>query len=146
MSNTYTELKDAIKEKLDEIDKIQEVSDTPKLKFAGYPAVTITPSEDESDYETDSENMRIYVFNVGVFYEVQGTDINTAVDSLYDLVDDILDAFDQDQQLAGTSIDLPARYTMIAVEPTSGAWGEIPDTKLITKLINLRIKISVDIS
>lgn len=140
----YTTLKNKIKTKLDGITKLQEVSDDPKLDFSGYPSAVIIPSDDDSDYETNQENLRIYSFDVNLFYEVQASGIGAALDALYDLADDVMDLFDKDQTLSG--ISLPADYTMIAVLPVSGGWGEIPDTKLITKVIKLKIKISVDIS
>ena len=142
--STYTILKNKIKDKLEAINKIQEVKDEPGLKLSGYPGAIIYPSEDESDYETTTENLRIYVFVVDLFYEIQSGGLANAIDALYDLADDVMDAFDQDQILSG--ISLPTRYTMIGIEPTSGAWGQVPDTKLIAKTIKLRIKISVDIS
>ena len=140
----YTILKNKIKTKLDGITKLQEVSDDPKLDFSGYPSAVIIPSDDDSDYETNQENLRIYSFDVNLFYEVQASGIGAALDALYDLADDVMDLFDKDQTLSG--ISLPTDYTMIAVLPVSGGWGEIPDTKLITKVIKLKIKISVDIS
>ena len=142
----YTILKNKIDTQLRTISKLQEVSDSPKLQFSGYPSAVIIPSEDSSDYETNQENLRIYAFNINLFYEIQNVDIGigNAVDALYDLADDIMDLFDKDQTLTG--ISLPTGYTMIAVMPASGAWGEVPDTKLITKTISLKIKISVDIS
>ncbi len=140
----YTILKNKIKEKLEEITKLQEVSDIPKLEFSGYPSATIIPSGDDSDYETNQENLRIYAFDINLFYEVQSSGIGDALNALYDLADDVMDAFDQDQTLTG--ISLPSGYTMVAILPVSGGWGEIPDTKLITKIVKLKIKISVDIS
>lgn len=141
---TYTVLKNKIKEKLQGISKIQEVYDEPRLEFSGYPAAIITPSEDESDYETTTENLRVYVFNIDLFYEIPSSGISSALDALYDLADDVMDAFDQDQTLSG--ISLPSRYTMVGIEPSSGAWSQVPDKKLLTKTVKLRIKISVDIS
>ena len=140
----YTVLKNKIKTKLDGVTKLQMVSDDPSLKLTGYPAAIIVPSEDSSDYETNQENLRIYSFDIHLFYEIQSSGLGSALDALYDLADDVMDLFDKDQTLTG--ISLPTDYTMIVVLPVSGGWGEVPDSKLITKIIKLKIKISVDIS
>lgn len=141
---TYTTLKTKILTKLQGISKIQEVTDNPKLSFSGYPAAVIIPSDQDSDYETTTENARTYTFIVSLFQETKDSGISAAIDTLYDLVDDILDNFDTDQQLSG--ISLPADYTMLAVRPVSGGWAQIDDHKLITVDLKIRCLISVDIS
>lgn len=151
MAQTYTILKNRIKTKLEGISKIQEVWDEPRLSFGGSPAAVVIPSDQESDYETTSENERVYAFRATIFQDIQYTDreggIGSALDILYDLVDDVLDAFDQDQQLTSDgALGLDSKYTIIAVSPTVASWGETGDGKLLQVDITIRIRLSVDIT
>jgi len=140
----YTKIKNQIKTILDGVDKLQEVKDDPSLEFSGYPAATIIPSEQESDYETESENLRVYSFDVHLYQEVQAGGLSAALDTLYDLADDVFDAFDKDSTIR--SLSLPTGYTAIAIEPVSAGWEEVPDKKLVVVNTKIRVKVSVDIS
>lgn len=140
----YTIIKDFIKTKLDAISKLQEVSDDPTQKFNGFPAATITPSNQESDYETSDENMRVYAFEVRAFQDIQEGGLSAALDALYDLSDDVLDAFDQDETFSG--ISLPTGYTMIAVRPANAGWEQDDDSNLLVLNIKLNVVVSVSIS
>lgn len=144
MPTAYTTIRDQIKTILDGVTKIQEVKDDPSAKFDGYPAAIIVPSDQESDYETESENMRIYSFDVHLLQDIQEGGLSAALDALYDLADDVFDIFDQDSTIRGLS--LPARYTALDVEPVSAGWEEWSDGKLISVNLKIRVKVSVDIS
>lgn len=144
MATAFTTIKDFIEQKLNTITKIQEVYDEPRLDFNGYPAAVIIPSDLASDYETTTENVRTYGFICAIFHETQKTSISDALDTLYDLADDILDDFDTDQQLSG--ISLPSGYTIIAVNPVIAGWGQVIDKKLIELDLTIKVRISVDIS
>lgn len=151
MAQTYTLLKDRIETKLNNVSKIQEVWDEPRLRFDGYPAAVIIPSNQESDYETTSENERVYPFQVSLLQDIQATDrdsgIGTALDILYDLVDDVLDEFDKDPNLSNDgALGLASGYTLITVDPVFAGWSQTEDEDLIQVDITIRIRISVDIT
>ena len=147
MPQTYTQLKDRLKTKLDGISKIQQVSGFPQLNFTGYPAAVVVPSDQDSDYETTTENERVYAFIISVFQETKKTGLETALDALYDLIDDISDSFDQDQQLTDDgTLSLASRYTIIAVEPVRGPWELLEDANLLKVDLMIRIRVSVDIT
>ena len=135
---------------LDTISTIQEVSETPKLKFNGYPAVTIVPSDNTGDYETTTENIRTYAFLVRIFNETKDTGVADALNALGEVVDAVLDAFDEEDLLPSTTrkvgISLPAKYTFLNVWATPSLWAEIPGESLIMAELRVRVRLSVDIS
>ena len=135
---------------LDAIPEIQEVSSTPKLKFAGYPACYVMPSANEADYETNRENVRTYAFIVRVFYETKQTGIASALDKLEGVVDTIIDTLDEEDLKGATSrtigVNLPSGYTYLNIFAHPSFWGELPGEDLIMAEINVKIRVSVDIS
>ncbi len=147
---SWSTLQSQILEVLDTVSNIQETSLDPKFKFSGYPAAYIFPSDNEGDYETTQENERIYTFRVAIFYESKVKGISGARSSLADIVDDAIDAFDQEDLKGATTrkigVNLPAKYTYISVFATPAEWGTTEDEELITAELVVRVKISVDIT
>lgn len=129
---------------------IQEVSNTPKLKFSGYPAAYVVPSDLESEYETTIENERVYAFIVRLFHETKETGIGDAIAALEDVVDSVIDAIDQEDKKAAASrtigISLPSDYVFLAIAATPGMWAELPSEQLIMSEVRLRVRISYDAS
>ncbi len=143
-------LRPQIETLLKTVTTLQEVSRAPKIKFNGYPAAHIVPSENSGDYETTKENIRTYAFIIRVFYETKDTNIEDALTALEEVVDTIIDKFDQ-QDLKGVTtrtvgIGLPADYMFINMFATPGRWGELPEDQLIMAEIGVKVRISVDIS
>jgi len=60
----FKEISNKIKSLLDEDALAEEIYEYEEGQFKGFPAITITPSNNESDYHTTNENERIYAFNV----------------------------------------------------------------------------------
>ena len=129
---------------------IQEVSNAPKVKFRGYPAAHIVPSDNANDYETTTENVRTYAFTLRIFYETKQTSIENALSALEEVVDSVLDLFDQEDQKGSidrtVGMNLPARYTFLNIWAMPTAWGELPGEQLIMAQMSVRVRISVDIS
>ena len=147
---SWTTLRPQLKSLLDTIDTFQEVSKAPKIKFDGYPAAHIVPSENSSDYETTHENIRTYSFTVRVFYETKQTGIEDALVALEEVVDSVVDKFDQ-EDLKGADtrtvgIGLPDGYMFINIFATPNQWGVLSEDQLIMAEITVRVRISVDIS
>ena len=143
-------LRPQIKTLLDTVDTLQEVSSSPKIRFDGYPAAHIVPSENSGDYETTSENVRTYSFMLRTFYETKSTSVGDALTALEEVVDSVIDLFDQ-EDLKGSDtrtvgIGLPANYTFLNIFATPGSWGELPEDQLIMAEIVVRVRISVDIT
>lgn len=143
-------LRPQLKTLLDTIDTLQEVSKAPKIKFSGYPAAHIVPSENSGDYETTSENIRTYAFTVRIFYETKQTAIEDALVALEEVVDSVIDKFDQEDLKGATSrvvgIGLPTGYMFINIFATPNRWGVLSEDQLIMAEITVRVRISVDVS
>ena len=137
----YTTITAKIAEKLEAIDKIAQVVNNPELEFTDYPVATIEPAEGESDYETNAEDLRVYAYQVNLYYETKTGGISNAIEALYDAIDDILDSFASDKQLTGMS--LGANKQVMVVEPVSAGWSEVPDKDLIFARVNINVNVSV---
>lgn len=139
-----------LKSILDDNALLQEVFPYEIEKFEGDPACTITPSENESDYNTTEENVRIYAFNVRLFVNrtvaPAGKDVKSDADrKLRNLVDSVLDDFDKNYTLTG--ISNPTGYTFInlfAVPSAFGYSGREDNFRAAEILIKCRV--SVDLS
>lgn len=147
---SWNTLRTQIGQLLEAESGIQEVANYPKLNFAGYPAAIVVPSDNESDYETTSENERTYAFRVQLYYETKNTSISDAVSNLGDVVDSVLDTFDEeDQKGSSTRIigqDLPSNYTFLNIWATPSAWGRLDEENLILAELTVRVRLSVDIT
>ena len=147
MATTFQVIRDQIEDKLLALASIQEVARYPKREFNGYPAVVVVPAEGESDWETNNEHERAYAFDLQVFYSTKQLGNDVALDRLYNVVDLILDAFAEDTQfLLPTVISLPAKKTMITVQPVSAGWEALEDTELLLAKISLKVIVSVDVT
>ena len=144
VGSMYTRLRDRLLAKLQTISKIQDTTNNILLTFTGVPAVTITPSDQESVYETNQDNERIYGFNINLYYEFGEFGAKNSLNALFELVDEVLDEFDQDPTLTG--ISMPTGYQMITVIPTFTTWEEVPERKLLKAIISTQVRISVDVT
>ena len=146
---SFQTLSNKIKLVLEGISDIESVYDYPWLKFDGYPSATITPSGYDSDYETSSENERVYIYTVRLFFnlnDVNKVSYKEKVDDghriIRELTDTVIDTFDKDELLSG--ISLPSGYTMIGVRPIPSSIVYFPDEKMVVSEIKLEVKISFD--
>ena len=141
----FVNIKAAIKTKLEAISTIQEVHDFPTLTFNGYPAAIVKVSRNESDFQTTTENKRDYVVTIFIVQDLQtgATDIQTqqAYATVEDVVDDIEEAFAQDEQLDGT-ISLPTNETMITCFPMLAEIGN--DAEMVIAEIEMHVIIQFD--
>ena len=101
---------------------IQEVHNYDVEQFNGDPVAVVSPSANENEYLTNSENLRIYAFTVRLF--VKRTSPRTPHDAdkiLRELVTSVIDDFDKDYTFTG--IQNPNGYTLINVFALPSAWG-----------------------
>lgn len=147
---SWSTLRGQIATLLDAQTSIQEVASYPKLKFNGYPAAYVVPSENSGDYETTQENIRTYAFLVRIFYETKSTTVESALDNLEDVVDTVLDALDQEELLAASSrtigVSLPTGYTFLNILAHPSTWGEVSGEALIYSEIRVQVRISRDVT
>lgn len=138
-----------IKTLIETVPGIQEVSSAPKITFDAWPSAHIVPSSNESDYETNRENLRTYAFQVRFFYGTKDIGIDTAIARLEQIVDSAIDIVDQEDQKGATTrtigVNLPARYTFINIWAVPIIWGEVPEQQLLMAEISVRVRVSVDV-
>ena len=111
----FQNIRNIIKAKLETIYSIQAVMDFPTDTFTGYPSVMVTSTRNEADFNTTQENARIYVFTLYIMQETKVLGEQKSRRIIEGVVDDILDAFDNDQFLTG--VVLPDTETMIISLP-----------------------------
>lgn len=126
------------------------VSTAPKLKFDGYPAIHIVPSDNSGDYETTAENIRTYAFRLRIFHEVQSTEMEAAIATVEEVVDELLDLFDEEGLKQGNDrtigVSLPGTYTMINLFATPSSFGELAEQQLVYSEMIIKVRISIDIT
>lgn len=83
------------------------------------PFVTVTASDNEADFANTSENRRVYGFVIRVFIE-RANDPQTAEDNLTEIIDAVINAFDQDYTLTGEAL---------LVEASPSVWAYALGTK-----------------
>lgn len=144
----FSTLIDKIVEILEANTLIAEVFNHEAEQLTGDPSVIVSPSGNESDYSTTSENVRVYAFSVKVFVKrkIEGTDRNPsdADRVLRTLIDSILDDFDKNYTFTG--ISTPTGYTMINVFALPSSWGyagEIDEYRVSEIIIKCRINVDV---
>lgn len=142
----FTTLIDKINSILTANDLIQEVFSYEVEQFEGDPAAVVVPSGNESDYNTSSENERIYAFNIKLFVTRSKVRDNKNADRvLRDLVSSVIDDFDKDYFFEGLS--MPTGYTMINVFAVPSAWGYAGrEDEFRVAEIDLRCRVFVDIT
>lgn len=137
-----------IKTLLDTVDGIEEVSALPKLTFSGYPAVTVTPSELESDYETDRENLHVYAFQVRVFYEAETAGTGSAVDNIEETIENIIQVLDDEERRGGTRTignSLASNFYLLDIQPTPTEWIYMDEQELVVGELSVLVRVSFDI-
>lgn len=131
------------------LSTFQEVSGTPKAQFGGYPACYVVPSDNEADYETTKENIRVYAFLIRIFYETKNTSIADGLVALESLVDSVLDLFDKEDQKGASTrtvgISLPTGYTFLNILAHPTSWGEIAEENLLMAEIVVKVRVSIDL-
>lgn len=131
-------------------DKIfQEVSATPKFEFSGYPAAYVIQSDNEADYNTNTENIRTYAFIVRAFYSTKSIGVATAVERLEKIVDQVIDAIDEDAAAGQSRVigaSLPTKYTFVNILAMPSVFGEVEGQELVMAELKVKVKILYDIT
>ena len=106
-------------------------------------------SDNVSEFETTSENQRIYAFVVRLFYQTKNIGVDTAVERLEKVVDTVLDELDKEDQRDSSArtigISLPSGYQFLSILAHPSEWGELPEQELVMAEIRIQIKLSRDI-
>lgn len=108
-------------------------------EVTGDPWATVITSGNENDFASTSENKRTYAFNVRIFVKRGSSRTKTAAEALLQsIVDDLIDAFDQDFTLAGT---------VLISRATPSKWGYLQGVdEYRTAEVNVRAQTWYDIT
>lgn len=84
-----------------EVSTVQDVADYDKVVFSGFPAVTVTSTDNENEFWSVGENQRAFNFDIDIYQQIskstQTVDDNarqSAERIIGNVVSDIIDAFD----------------------------------------------------
>ncbi|MHA1225122.1 MAG: hypothetical protein ACTSR2_01000 [Candidatus Hodarchaeales archaeon] len=136
----FEPIRNQLKTKLESIDSIQEVHDYPTEEFGGFPAAIVKSTRNDAEFQTTTQNQRVYIFTVYILQEIESQDIRKARRIIEGVVDDVIEAFDQDQLLTG--ISLPSNETMIISFPVLSQIWE--DPKYVVAELEVRVVVQFD--
>jgi len=93
-----------------EVSTVQDVSDYEKIVFKGFPAVTVTTTDNENEFWSVAQNQRAFNFDIDVYIQIskstQSVDDNarqSAERIMGNVVSDIIDAFDTFIEFGGNA-------------------------------------------
>lgn len=125
---------------------VGEVSNYEKSQFRKYPAITVVGSENESDFEGNSQRHRIYGLRIRLYVETSsdrqsptGEGLKESDRILRNLSDTAIDAFDKpaNARFSGSADSVAEK--VLFVEPTPSQWFYDTERGLRGKEINLRV-------
>ena len=92
-------------------------------ELSGTPIATLTPSFNENDYTTTTENTRVYAFMLRLYVSrPSGEDEEYQSEmAMKELVDSVLDDLDKNHRLSG--LETKTGYTFLFLEATPSIWG-----------------------
>lgn len=82
----------------------------------GYPAVIVTPSENQADYGSTAENKLSFVFDLMIYYPILADDREKTERAIGTAMGELLKIFSQKAGVPGT----------IYTRPVPSVWGEEP--------------------
>ena len=138
------------------VQKIKSILDANDLLQASYsfenqspnaaPFATITPSANESDYDTTTENRRVYAFLIRLYNERGGQiEPEDAESAMREHNDSVINDLDKDFNLSG--IENPTGLTFLFMEAAPSSWGYIDEpAQYRIAEITVRCHVNVDIN
>lgn len=121
----FKKISDKLKSLLEETNLLQNIYDYEASDISGTPCATITPSGNQSNYDTTTENRRRYAFMVRL-YVSRPTGNNAekqSEEALKELCDAVLNKFDAAHQLPNL-VDQDG-YTFLFMRATPSRWGYV---------------------
>jgi len=118
-------------------------------QFTGSPIAIIVPSSNENDYYSNSENVRVYAFNIVLYVNRStsptGTKVEVEADRIMrNILDDVMDSCDRDYLMEG--LEVPSGYTFINMFALPSAWGYSGrDDEYRVATINVKCRVIIDI-
>jgi len=142
---SFVNLNKVIKDILIASGRFADVFDYETIQFKGDPVAFVVPSENQSDYETTTENQRTYVFNVRVFVERKVKSPAETETRLRGLMDAVLDDFEKSENWTLTQANLPTGYTLLVLSPTPSSWGYVDISNSTYRFAEFKVSIRVSI-
>lgn len=134
---SFVSLSAAIKSGLETITDIAAVYEYDNVETTKFPCANITATGNESEYADTSNNQRLYQFNVSVYIERVKWTPAKVERVMREIVDQVLDYFDQNYTLGGACKMVKAMqsewaYTTIAQGPARVANIKIECMELVS--------------
>lgn len=104
-----------------------------RTHFDGFPSATFQPSDVVSDYQTNVQNMRRYVFRVVIHQEAEAVGADEALNILWDTMHEVMNAFDNDFTLGGAVVDTKA---------VPSVWGAYNEGSGLTFYCEVKLEMS----
>lgn len=124
---------------------LQKVYDYEASDLEGFPALTLTPSANESAYSTTTENRRAYAYTARVYVE-RGSDsasLAASENTLRECVDKVLDAIDK--RHSSLSIEATTGYTFLFMHASPSRWGYAgAASQLRVAEVEIRVEMDID--
>lgn len=136
------DLKKEIMIRLGTITKVQDVSDYEKSNFKGFPAITVTCSGNENEYDTTDSNMRSYAFTLRLYEQMEDVPLlDTVSDNakqraervMGDLVSEVLEKFDEFYLFNGLADYMLATPSAWGYVKLAGGWSRTAEINLTVK-------------
>lgn len=102
------------------------------------PFAIVVAAENESEFETTTENMRTYGFVIRVFVERKNRGAENAEDLLTSILDRLIQAFDEDYTLSVSGV-------LFSKATPSNWFYVIAEKEYRVGEIKLQVKVSVDV-
>lgn len=147
---SWRALRTDLKTLLDTVTDLKSIHALPTTDYSGYPAATIIPSSLESDYESQSNNTRVYAFTVFVLYAVDDRGVDYAIDRVEESINKVLERLEQEEayganRIIGDSLDETSE--ILAVQPTDVTIYQPQDqSNLVVGEFSVRIQVTKDFS
>jgi len=140
----FQNIRNKIESKLEAMSSIQEVQAYPTMDFGGFPAAMVTSTRNDAEFETTTQNKRMYVFTVFLLQEIKTKGVEQARKIIESVVDDVITDFDEDEDLTG--ISLGSNETLITSMPTLSNIYEEENGRYIVGEMEIRIVVSVSVT
>ena len=126
------------------LSDIGEVDNWEKSSFRNFPAITVTPADNQSNFEATDQRIRIYSFNIRVYLEMLSNQQGGSGDGLKETDRIMRDVID----MVTNTFDKPANArlggTVLLVEPMPSIWAYDTVRNMRVATVTLRCQVYVD--
>lgn len=136
------ELKKEVITQLSSITNVQEVSDYEKSSFSGYPAITVTCSGNENEFNSTGTNLRTFMFDIRCYEQIEKVpQLDTVSDKakaraeaiMGDLVSEVVETFDKFYEFAQVADFMEAVPSEWGYVKINGGWCRTARVSLMVK-------------